>query len=488
MRIKAMPEIAGVSENEKKAAIRACRWKPFKHWQYWLSFILYFLILPVTNIMAGSIFFIIMVGFNLITFIMMFVIPLITVAFLFYTASTIHQYYLSPYLHEYVRSNHPESIIVDDHPAIQKKRKKVLFISIPVLLLVLSIYGIVIKQLTSYKPRQMPTSLKDPRVEINTVALMKSQALQVAGLGKISDIVKLRRRSSDATSMVIAGSQGAVLTDDRLSVRKTITFDGDLSRVSVIQGDPEGSPSYISRGSWANKACLIDATGKKQWSYSGPGTGIDDMTAGDLKGDGTIEYVVGFNGGGGVHLLNADGKKIWAQSDGNVWHVEIVDIDGEGSRKIVHSNAAGKITIRDADGKILSIHKPQTYFSHFSIIDLPEKNRPYLLQNSDEQIWVLDMKGKAVRQLPAPLSCDGHAKGTMVKLDKDTPYLAVIADQYIWSRSVLFVYNAADQLVYHEILPGTCYSIFALQSEVTSQQSFLIGCENIVWRYEVRQQ
>jgi hypothetical protein len=68
----------------------------------------------------------------------------------------------------------------------------------------------------------------------------------------------------------------------------------------------------------------MDATGKPLWSYGAGSNGVDDMVAGDLNGDGLLQFAVGFNGGGGIHLLNSQGKKLWEFPDGNVWHVEIV--------------------------------------------------------------------------------------------------------------------------------------------------------------------
>jgi len=41
-----------------------------------------------------------------------------------------------------------------------------------------------------------------------------------------------------------------------------------------------------------------------------------------LSGDEKPRVVVGLNGGGGITMLDENGKKVWHQSDRNVWHVE----------------------------------------------------------------------------------------------------------------------------------------------------------------------
>jgi hypothetical protein len=71
---------------------------------------------------------------------------------------------------------------------------------------------------------------------------------------------------------------------------------------------------------------------------------------GDLDADGTMEFVVAWNGGGGVQLRNRAGEIIWKRRDANVWHVEIVDTDNDGKAEIVHSNASGHLVIRDQQG------------------------------------------------------------------------------------------------------------------------------------------
>lgn len=63
------------------------------------------------------------------------------------------------------------------------------------------------------------------------------------------------------------------------------------------------------------------------------------MAAGDLGGDGQLEFVVGLNCGGGIHLLSADGKVLWKQPDVNVRRVAVVDIDGDERPEILHNNS-----------------------------------------------------------------------------------------------------------------------------------------------------
>jgi hypothetical protein len=49
---------------------------------------------------------------------------------------------------------------------------------------------------------------------------------------------------------------------------------------------------------------------------------MNELVAGDLDGDGVLEFVVGYNGVAGVHLFDAAGERRWRLADGNVWHIE----------------------------------------------------------------------------------------------------------------------------------------------------------------------
>jgi len=138
---------------------------------------------------------------------------------------------------------------------------------------------------------------------------------------------------------------------------------------------------------------------------------VDDMAAEDVDGDGELEFAVGFNGGGGVHLVEADGREAWHRPDGNVWHVEMVDADGDGRPEIVHSNAGGEMKIRNAQGDVMRQDRPPAYFSAFSLCRWPNGKR-HVLFSEEDTIWLLGLDGAAVAEVDAP-ECGrlGHARG-----------------------------------------------------------------------------
>jgi len=334
---------------------------------------------------------------------------------------------------------------------------------------------------------KIPPGLKTPSVVIGSGFMTKSVLVGDRRLGKVTDIVLGELDGQPGTEIGVAGTQGALFLDKGLKVKFRIEFSAQTSHVDIVDVDSDQVCEFMNRGSWSDDASLIDHTGTMKWAYGGT-PGVDDMCAGDIDGDGRLEFAVGFNGRGGVHLVDSNGRRRWRKPDGNVWHVEIADVNGDGRLEIVHSNAAGQITIRDGQGNILSRAKPTAYFSGFSLSRWPDKNAPqYALLAENGALWVLDFKGKTVRRMDAPRAGSlGHVRGVTVKLKPDSPeYFAVVVEFENWNRSNIYVYDGKGTLVYQEILPEACASIAALPLDSFGKEAMLVGGRGRVWQYQV---
>lgn len=355
MFLLSLSEISKLSRDEKKLILRANRWYPFRKWPYWIALLMY---VPYVQLLIFAISSLAFMAFMTQSFMpgmvaKMFLLPFIASMIAVYVPIKVQHFYLAPRLLSHVSAHYPTKVAIDvaDHLKIQSTRKKQIFAGVVLFLLTAAIHYYSLFSAMTFTPEPVAEGLKQPRVETNKIAIAKSRVLKREGLGAITDII-MRKNKASKVELIIAGTHGALVTDHHFREKKYVKLNGKFDPISVVQVDSD-SIGYINRGSWCSQPYLMDSNGNRTWSYSGGDSGVDDMAAGDINGDGLPEFVVGFNGGGGLHLLDHNGHKVWSKPDGNVWHIEIVDVDGDGHQKIVHSNAGGYITIRNENGEIL---------------------------------------------------------------------------------------------------------------------------------------
>lgn len=320
---------------------------------------------------------------------------------------------------------------------------------------------------------KMPNDLSVAKVLVGERLFSKNNILPEADLSVITDI------RQNSTSFVIAGKGGAAFLSNDGKVARKIQFDDCKSDVTIID---EG---FLCRGFWGADVKMFDSGGKTLWSYSPGMLGIDDATAGNLGGSHRV--VVGFNGGGGVRLLDMKGKELWKQDDGNVWHVEIAESDKKAGEVILHSNARGQLTIRDAKGVVVAQYKPNIYLAHFSLTDWGGDETFNKLITTDEgSIYILTMQATTMARLPAPggRSQNADVKGTTVNFSQDTPYYAALMRYVLWNRSVLYIYDPQNNLVYDEVIGDDCGAVHPDSRQATVEK-LLIGCSNGLWEYSM---
>lgn len=322
-----------------------------------------------------------------------------------------------------------------------------------------------------------------PKVVIGKGLFKRDVFYQNGRLGSVTDIVYGELDPSEGPEIAIVGNRGAAFLTERGKLKNFVvydTFNTDYVNAVDIEGD--GICEFLNRGSWSTPVLLMSHNGKVLWRYSGFG-GVDDATVGDLNGDGICEVVVGFNGGGGVHLVNSKGKRLWRRRDGNVWHVEVTDTDGDGALEIVHSNAGGVITIRDKNGNIIRRSRPPIYFSTFSLITWNAR-RQYALVAKRNKILVLDFDATVVAEFEAP-SCGkfGYPKGTWFGGPTSSARCFATLVNHKTSHAILYIYDANGKLIYHEVFPTECASLMAFKPAGSETEELLIGTEGKVWRY-----
>lgn len=333
---------------------------------------------------------------------------------------------------------------------------------------------------------EMPERLALPVVVFDRGLVEKVSFYEDADLDQVTDIRYGQLRRGVGPELALVGEGGAVFLDEHQRPSKTVKFDWRLTRHKrLVDLEGDGVPEFLSGGDWSDEVMVLNLDGSVRWTYASH-DGADDVAAGDVDGDGVDEIVVGMNGDGGVHLLDAKGKKLWQQPDANVWHVEIVDTDGDGAGEILHSSVEypGNLVIRDRTGRELDRRSADVHLSWFSLARWPGNDRgPYIIAAADELISMMDFSGHEIRSLKAPHSWFlGEAHGTSFRGLGGTGYFAALVDYGIAKkRATLYIYNSDEEFVYQEILPESCAAIAAISSG--AGETLLVGCKGKVWSY-----
>ena len=340
-------------------------------------------------------------------------------------------------------------------------------------------------------------------VKVGAELFRRSVAVKDAILGGVTDII-LNPTKDDALG--VAGLNGAVFIRPDGSTRFHLQFEeakrrGGASRVQFVDADGHHNWQYFDRGGhgWSD-AALYDRDGQVIWTYGGE-TGLDDMAAGDLDGDGKLDFVAGYNGFTGIRRIDRDTKVVWKLLGANIWHVEIADTEGDGKPKIVHTDGA-QLAIRDAGGKLIRRVSPgkdlgffRTLLIEFSLCHWPDQKSPRKilsigrkLVGSDLILWGFD--GQVVGRYSLPDSNKFmHVYGAAVHQKKgEPPLLAVVAPEYLDKYSLLVVYNAKREIVYQEQRAGAGAALLSVPNADTGRDDLLVGGDGIVWKYSFNSQ
>lgn len=330
----------------------------------------------------------------------------------------------------------------------------------------------------------------------------------------------------------LAGRFGVTLLDTHGQMKKRITYQFEKGNVKVGPFDMEREKSTFfdirildveSDGrceilaSGLDGVTVFDHRGRVLLSRGERLEGkqsIREIAAGDIDGDGVLEFVAGWGyDPSSIELFDRFGNNRWKlQEEFLPGPFEIVDVDGDGKREIVEDDGRN-LKIRDAQGTVINNPEMPVYLWHICLIQKPGGNSPpQNLAVRDGSLWLIDLDGKNYSKSDAPLSSIKlekprklptspgapevfdetedvyRAKGVWIKLKKDQPeYLAVLGTFAAINRALLYVYDYTGKLVYHEILPEGCSDIAVLKSEGDSgPDAVLVGGETTVWRYTAR--
>lgn len=329
-----------------------------------------------------------------------------------------------------------------------------------------------------------------PRIAKGKDLLQKEQFLANDKLIEIMSISTNKDKPDNNEKLIIIGERRALLAGLNGEPKAFISFDRRVGETVPVDVEGNGIFEFMNRGGGWQPVSLLDSNGRTLWMYPSEDSllrgAADTMAAGDFNKDGKLEFVVGMNASGGLHMLDAKGKEIWKRSAGNVFSVEIVDINNDGALEILHSDAGEGIVIRKADGeKIRTIRNCGD--GHFSLLYQGNLNKEPLLVCDDNKLKLVDLKDNVVRVFDLPGG--GHTpKGCLVYfngIDKPPHYAFVRTIQATGKRSDLTVFDPNGKLAYHEIFRASYLAMTPLRQRANRFDSLLVGENSRVWLHKM---
>ncbi|HYX67756.1 MAG TPA: hypothetical protein VE825_01380 [Terriglobales bacterium] len=335
------------------------------------------------------------------------------------------------------------------------------------------------------KPEPVPVVLQNPRVEQGAGRFRKTSFWRDEQFGLITAM----EQQPTNTFLILAGQGGARFLKANGESQRSISWEemsrGTRVKIIPLAGDSVGF--LVLSGPVEGQVSFVDSAGKPRWSYTPDrfkGDFVDDAAAADFRGNGRVEFAIGYGGGGGVRLLDAANRQVWHQPDGNVWHIESMQDATTGKRYVVHSNASGELVVVDGSGNVISSAQPASgYLSDFAITNWKEERQERLVACGDNAAFVFGLEGRAIAQLPAQ-HCNylWEPQATPVHFTRGRESFAFLAAHGYWGRSVLYIFDDQNRLQYQEILGEECGALAVVAEG--DHQKLMVGCEDEVWQYE----
>lgn len=330
-----------------------------------------------------------------------------------------------------------------------------------------------------------------PQLNVNTNFnnIKKDVFLNTPEIGVINGISYLRDDGNIfKPKLNIIGSYGRIIKNQRNNV--FVKFPASIDRVNLSKLEVNKA-HFVS---YSSPPAIYDINGNQLWKYDINGQFMG-MASGNVNIDKEVEFIIASKSWsskgvrsnefkGKLELLDSKGILIWKINVPEIWHVEMLDIDGDNISEIIYSDYDGKLTVLNGNGSF-KLQYSNLIGRNFSIIKWPHKNSPdrFLVAKSN-RILIYDLNGVVLAVLKAPGAHQYDISGISVELTKGKVYFASIVKSKSSSMlAQLYIYNDLGSLIYHEKFSALAPVLFS--NSVGLVDELLVGGVSSVWRYKI---
>lgn len=242
----------------------------------------------------------------------------------------------------------------------------------------------------------------------------------------------------DGKHLYLLGRGGKIdryeASDDRETMSKQMTVNANsgrllrLARLQKLNADANDRDfDFVTFDPWGGSVVATSSTGTTLWEHAG-GSGVDDAWPADIDGDEIDEVIVGYNGGTGIRVLDSAGEIIWKNDEiGNVWHVDAVDLDQDGTVETVSTSAQGAVHVFDQKGEMLRTMKLSLYGNMIRTMPGSKDEKPMIFvagsADDGEELVAIDATGN--EQFSVALPDNGVHHVDAMNVDAETGWVAV---------------------------------------------------------------
>jgi hypothetical protein len=327
----------------------------------------------------------------------------------------------------------------------------------------------------------------DQGVARKTESVLHRQIVFNSSEGRINSITTIKE--PQGLRIVIGVDRGAAFVTRNYALDRLIQFENvKMGKTVPVDVEDDGEYEFMDRGfGWA-PVQLVSATGKLQWRFPKDKTGLaaDQMAAGDIDGDGLLEFIVGMNASGGLYALEHDGSIKWRHEAGNVFAVEILDLNGDGHKEIVHVDRR-KIVVRKEDGTpVRSFQFAANFMLNPFVWNLG--GEIFIVGTRGESIYVYDTFGKEQPRVHLPKSKGYPNQVQPVRFGGKQYYASANKIPYKYDVGGLYIFDAQGELLYEEEFPARVGALTAVQNAQTPENEILlvgVGTQVIEYRMKM---